>query len=151
MSTWRFHPRSLLVPNPTLHLLFIERKASQQAQEEILFYVSALITEIMGTVPGFGSSTIFLPCPAVCRFVDFQDGDNLGGIIPPSNLWLAGDGWWRAWLSSPKRLCHRTQQEKRRKLRHKVRVLRIRGFLKTLYFPRREWTRWNFIMKNLPR
>ena len=38
--------------------------------EEILFFVSALIAEIIGTMAGFGSSTIFLPLALL--FVDFK-------------------------------------------------------------------------------
>jgi uncharacterized protein len=38
--------------------------------EEILFFISALIAEIIGTMAGFGSSTIFLPLALV--FVDFK-------------------------------------------------------------------------------
>src|SRR5918999_5910440 len=38
--------------------------------EEILFFISALIAEIVGTMAGFGSSTIFLPL--VLLFVDFK-------------------------------------------------------------------------------
>jgi uncharacterized membrane protein YfcA len=39
-------------------------------QEEILFFISALIAEIIGTMAGFGSSTIFLPLALL--FVDFK-------------------------------------------------------------------------------
>jgi uncharacterized membrane protein YfcA len=38
--------------------------------EEILFFISALIAEIVGTMAGFGSSTIFLPLALL--FVDFK-------------------------------------------------------------------------------
>jgi len=38
--------------------------------EEILFFILALIAEIIGTMAGFGSSTIFLPLALV--FVDFK-------------------------------------------------------------------------------
>lgn len=38
--------------------------------EEILFFISALIAEIIGTMAGFGSSTIFLPLALL--FVDFK-------------------------------------------------------------------------------
>jgi uncharacterized membrane protein YfcA len=37
---------------------------------EILFFVSAFISEIIGTIAGFGSSTIFLPLALF--FVDFK-------------------------------------------------------------------------------
>lgn len=37
---------------------------------EILFFISAFISEIIGTVAGFGSSTIFLPIALF--FVDFS-------------------------------------------------------------------------------
>jgi uncharacterized protein len=39
-------------------------------QEEILFFLSALVAEIIGTMAGFGSSTIFLPLALF--FVDFK-------------------------------------------------------------------------------
>jgi uncharacterized protein len=39
-------------------------------EEEILFFISAMIAEIIGTMAGFGSSTIFLPI--VLLFVDFK-------------------------------------------------------------------------------
>ena len=39
-------------------------------EEEILFFISALIAEIIGTMAGFGSSTIFLPLALL--FVDFK-------------------------------------------------------------------------------
>jgi uncharacterized membrane protein YfcA len=39
-------------------------------EEEILFFFSALIAEIIGTMAGFGSSTIFLPLALL--FVDFK-------------------------------------------------------------------------------
>lgn len=39
-------------------------------EEEILFFISALIAEIIGTMAGFGSSTIFLPLALF--FVDFK-------------------------------------------------------------------------------
>jgi uncharacterized protein len=39
-------------------------------EEEILFFISALIAEIIGTIAGFGSSTIFLPLALL--FVDFK-------------------------------------------------------------------------------
>lgn len=39
-------------------------------EEEILFFISALIAEIIGTMAGFGSSTIFLPLALM--FVDFK-------------------------------------------------------------------------------
>jgi uncharacterized protein len=39
-------------------------------EEEILFFISALIAEIIGTIAGFGSSTIFLPLALL--FVDFE-------------------------------------------------------------------------------
>jgi uncharacterized protein len=39
-------------------------------QEEILFFISALVAEIIGTMAGFGSSTIFLPLALL--FVDFK-------------------------------------------------------------------------------
>lgn len=39
-------------------------------EEEILFFISALIAEIIGTMAGFGSSTIFLPFALL--FVDFK-------------------------------------------------------------------------------
>jgi uncharacterized protein len=38
--------------------------------EEVLFFISALIAEIIGTMAGFGSSTIFLPLALL--FVDFK-------------------------------------------------------------------------------
>jgi uncharacterized membrane protein YfcA len=38
--------------------------------EEILFFISALIAEVIGTMAGFGSSTIFLPLALL--FVDFK-------------------------------------------------------------------------------
>ena len=41
-----------------------------QEVEQILFFISALIAEIIGTMAGFGSSTIFLPLALM--FVDFQ-------------------------------------------------------------------------------
>ena len=37
---------------------------------EILFFISAFIAEIIGTIAGFGSSTIFLPLSLL--FVDFK-------------------------------------------------------------------------------
>ena len=37
---------------------------------DILFFISALIAEIIGTMAGFGSSTIFLPL--AMQFVDFK-------------------------------------------------------------------------------
>ncbi len=40
------------------------------AAEEILFFIAAFIAEIIGTVAGFGSSTIFLPFALF--FVDFK-------------------------------------------------------------------------------
>ena len=40
------------------------------AAEEILFFIPAFIAEIIGTVAGFGSSTIFLPFALF--FVDFK-------------------------------------------------------------------------------
>ena len=39
-------------------------------EEEILFFISALIAEIIGTMAGFGSSTIFLPLALL--FVDIK-------------------------------------------------------------------------------
>jgi uncharacterized membrane protein YfcA len=39
-------------------------------EEEILFFISALIAEIIGTMAGFGSSTIFLPLALL--FVEFK-------------------------------------------------------------------------------
>ena len=39
-------------------------------EEEILFFISALLAEIIGTMAGFGSSTIFLPLALL--FVDFK-------------------------------------------------------------------------------
>ena len=39
-------------------------------EEEILFFPSAFVTEIIGTMEGFGSSTIFLPLALF--FVDFK-------------------------------------------------------------------------------
>jgi uncharacterized protein len=39
-------------------------------EEEILFFTSALVAEIIGTMAGFGSSTIFLPLALL--FVDFK-------------------------------------------------------------------------------
>jgi hypothetical protein len=39
-------------------------------EEEILFSISGLIAEIIGTIAGFGSSTIFLPLALL--FVDFK-------------------------------------------------------------------------------
>jgi uncharacterized membrane protein YfcA len=39
-------------------------------EEEILFFLSALVAEIIGTMAGFGSSTIFLPLALF--FVDFK-------------------------------------------------------------------------------
>ena len=39
-------------------------------EDEILFFISALIAEIIGTMAGFGSSTIFLPLALL--FVDFK-------------------------------------------------------------------------------
>ena len=41
-----------------------------QEVEEILFFISALIAEIIGTMAGFASSTIFLPLALL--FVDFK-------------------------------------------------------------------------------
>jgi uncharacterized membrane protein YfcA len=41
-----------------------------QEVEEIIFFISALIAEIIGTMAGFGSSTIFLPLALM--FVDFK-------------------------------------------------------------------------------
>lgn len=41
-----------------------------QGEETILFFISALIAEIIGTMAGFGSSTIFLPLALM--FVDFK-------------------------------------------------------------------------------
>jgi uncharacterized membrane protein YfcA len=41
-----------------------------QGEEIILFFISALIAEIIGTMAGFGSSTIFLPLALL--FVDFK-------------------------------------------------------------------------------
>lgn len=38
--------------------------------EEVLFFISALIAEIIGTIAGFGSSTIFLPLALL--YVDFK-------------------------------------------------------------------------------
>jgi len=38
--------------------------------EEILFFISALVAEIIGTMAGFGSSTIFLPLALL--LVDFK-------------------------------------------------------------------------------
>lgn len=40
------------------------------AVEEILFFIAAFIAEIIGTIAGFGSSTIFLPLALF--FVDFE-------------------------------------------------------------------------------
>ena len=37
---------------------------------EILFFLAAFISEIVGTIAGFGSSTVFLPLAAL--FVDFK-------------------------------------------------------------------------------
>ena len=39
-------------------------------EEEILFFLSAFVAEIIGTMAGFGSSTIFLPLALF--FVDFK-------------------------------------------------------------------------------
>src|ERR671918_709883 len=39
-------------------------------EEEILFFLSAFVAEIIGTMAGFGSSTIFLPLALF--FVDFE-------------------------------------------------------------------------------
>jgi uncharacterized protein len=39
-------------------------------EEEILFFISSLIAEIIGTMAGFGSSTVFLPLALL--FVDFK-------------------------------------------------------------------------------
>lgn len=39
-------------------------------EEEILFFLSAFVAEIIGTMEGFGSSTIFLPLALF--FVDFK-------------------------------------------------------------------------------
>ena len=39
-------------------------------EEEILFFLSAFVAEIIGTMTGFGSSTIFLPLALF--FVDFK-------------------------------------------------------------------------------
>jgi hypothetical protein len=39
-------------------------------EQELLFFISALIAEIIGTMAGFGSSTIFLPLALL--FVDFK-------------------------------------------------------------------------------
>lgn len=39
---------------------------------EILFYLTAFFSEIVGTIAGFGSSTIFLPLALL--FVDFKTG-----------------------------------------------------------------------------
>ncbi len=39
-------------------------------EEEIFFFISALIAEVIGTMAGFGSSTIFLPLALL--FVDFK-------------------------------------------------------------------------------
>jgi uncharacterized membrane protein YfcA len=41
-----------------------------QGEEIILFFISALLAEIIGTMAGFGSSTIFLPLALL--FVDFK-------------------------------------------------------------------------------
>ena len=41
-----------------------------QGEEVIFFFISALIAEIIGTMAGFGSSTIFLPLALL--FVDFK-------------------------------------------------------------------------------
>ncbi|MDQ3852028.1 MAG: sulfite exporter TauE/SafE family protein [Thermoproteota archaeon] len=41
-----------------------------QEEETILFFISALVAEIIGTMAGFGSSTIFLPLALM--FVDFK-------------------------------------------------------------------------------
>lgn len=60
-----------------------------QGEEIILFFISALLAEIIGTMAGFGSSTIFLPLALL--FVDFKTAvvlvaifhlfGNLGRII----------------------------------------------------------------------
>jgi uncharacterized membrane protein YfcA len=47
--------------------------------EEILFFISALVAEIIGTMAGFGSSTIFLPLALL--FVDFKTGIILVAIF----------------------------------------------------------------------
>jgi uncharacterized membrane protein YfcA len=39
-------------------------------EEEILFFISALVAEVIGTMADFGSSTIFLPLALL--FVDFK-------------------------------------------------------------------------------
>ena len=50
---------------------------------EILFFISAFISEIIGTAAGFGSSTIFLPIALF--FVDFKTDSCIGSSI--SSLW----------------------------------------------------------------
>src|SRR5215211_2373023 len=49
-------------------------------EETILFFISALIAEIIGTMAGFGSSTIFLPL-ALVFVVDFKTAIILVAII----------------------------------------------------------------------
>ena len=52
-------------------MIFIEiLHRINEVEEEILFFISALIAEIIGTIAGFGSSTIFLPLALL--FVDFK-------------------------------------------------------------------------------
>jgi uncharacterized membrane protein YfcA len=51
----------------------------QEVGETILFFISALIAEIIGTMAGFGSSTIFLPLALL--FVDFNTGIVLVAIF----------------------------------------------------------------------
>jgi uncharacterized membrane protein YfcA len=50
-----------------------------QEEEIILFFVSGLIAEIIGTMAGFGSSTIFLPLALL--FVDFKTAIMLVSIF----------------------------------------------------------------------
>jgi uncharacterized membrane protein YfcA len=42
--------------------------------EDILFFIVAFISEVIGAIAGFGSSTIFLPLALF--FVDFQTAFN---------------------------------------------------------------------------
>src|SRR5918996_2792296 len=49
-------------------------------EETILFFISALIAEIIGTMAGFGSSTIFLPL-ALLFVVDFKTAIILAAIF----------------------------------------------------------------------
>jgi uncharacterized protein len=52
---------------------------------EILFFISAFIAEIIGTIAGFGSSTIFLPLSLL--FVDFKTAIILVAIFHLFGNW----------------------------------------------------------------